>query len=559
MNAIASESKARVQVISEARSRHRCTPGRQAFALGAVAWLLVVSTLGGPGLTVDEPLDVRPGRNYLRLLKTQGWRFWSQEVVARTYRDNAEHPPLGRWLLGIASILGEPFQAQLDGPDPTGVYVGAGRLAPALAFAITVGVASLVAGRRWGLAAGFASGLSLILMPRVFAHAHLAALDTFIMLFWTLALIAGERAISAGRPIRAAAGAGLVWGLALLTKIHAWLLPPLLAVWAIARLGPRRAVPVLMSWAIVGLGLFGLGWPWLWFDTWTRLGNYLGTTGASRAVIHARYFGQVYADRELPWHYPWFYFAVTVPVGLQALGLLGVLKAWRDRRSDPFPLLALGSIILFLVLFSTGTPVYDGERLFLNIFPAWALLIGLGFATLWNRRGGWGLRGSLLFFLAIQGYGVASLHPFGLSYYNALVGGLPGAERLGLELTYWNDPVDRVLLGRLASEARPKESASLVPTLYPGQGIMTTTGPLAQRDVILRDQDQADRSEWVVLSRREAYWPESLRKRLESGTGRLVETRRRQGVWLSALWYFPTSPKNVEPTQTSGKSDSSVR
>jgi hypothetical protein len=276
-------------------------------------------------------------------------------------------------------------------------------------------------------------------------------------------------------------------------------------------------------------------------------------------VIHAQYFGRVYADRELPWHYPWFYFAVTVPVGLQILGLFGVARAWRGRRSDSFPLLLLGSIALFLVLFSTRTPVYDGERLFLNVFPAWALLIGLGFASLWNWRGGWGWRGPLLLFLAAQGYGVVGLHPFGLSYYNALVGGLPGAERLGLELTYWNDPVDRVLLGRLASEVRSKASASLVPTLYPGQGIMTTTGPLAQRDVILGDQDGADHSEWVVLSRREAYWPELLRKRLESGAGQLVATRRRQGVWLSALWHFPPSPKNVEVTQTSGKSDSSAR
>ena len=48
---------------------------------------------------------------------------------------------------------------------------------------------------------------------------------------------------------------------------------------------------------------------------------------------------------------------------------------------------------------------------------------------------------------------MVALHPFGLSYYNGLVGGLPGAERLGLELTYWNDPVDQVLLDQLAREA----------------------------------------------------------------------------------------------------------
>jgi hypothetical protein len=526
--------------------------------LGALAGFLVVITLGGPGLTIDEPLDVRPGRNYLTLLRAQGLGFFSSEIIERTYRDNAEHPPLGRWLLGIASTLGEPFQAQLRGADPTGLYVGAGRLAPALAFAVTVGLVASAAAMRWGRAAGGAAGLSLLLMPRVFAHAHLAALDTFIMLFWTLALIAGDRAMSAGRSVWAGAGAGLVWGLALLTKIHAWLLPPLLGAWALVRLGPRHAVSFLLAWTVAGLGLFGLGWPWFWYHTWSRLGAYLGTTGPSRAAIHALYFGRVYADRDLPWHYPWFYFAVTVPVGLHLLGLFGTARAWRNRRTDPFPLLLLGSIGMFLILFSTRTPVYDGDRLFLNVFPAWAILIGLGFGGLWNRWPGRSWRVALLTFLAMQGYGVVALHPFGLSYYNALAGGLPGAQWLGLELTYWNDPVDRVLLDRLAEEIGPKETAALVPTLYPGQGVMTTTALLVQRGVVLQDQEAAERSEWIVLSRREAYWPRSLRERLESGEGRLVLSRSRQGVWLSSLWHFPARPKSSDRTQQSGNSDFST-
>ncbi|ODU01462.1 MAG: 4-amino-4-deoxy-L-arabinose transferase [Planctomycetes bacterium SCN 63-9] len=531
----------------------RLTTGRLALLLGGFAGLLVVLTLGGPGLTIDEPLDVRPGRNYLSLLRAHGWRFFSEEVVERTYRDNAEHPPLGRWLLGIASTLGEPFQAQLGDGDPTGLYVGAGRLAPAAAFALTVGLVVAVAGRRGGRAAGCAAGIALLLMPRVFAHAHLAALDTFIMFFWTLALVVGNRAISSRRPAWAGAGAGLFWGLALLTKIHAWLLPPPLGAWVLLRMGARRGGIFLISWTCAGLGLFWIGWPWLWFKTWSRLGDYLGTTGASRAVIHALYFGQVYADRDLPWHYPWFYFAVTVPIGLHLLGIVGTVRAWRGRKVDPFPLLLLGSIGLFLLLFSTRTPVYDGERLFLNVFPAWAILIGLGFGAIWGTWPRLSARGVLLAFLFVQGYGMVTLHPFGLSYYNALVGGLPGAERLGLELTYWNDPVDRVLLDRLAAEMAPKETASLAPTLYPGQGIMTTTAPLARRDVILQDQEGADRSEWVVVSRREAYWQPSLRKRIEVGDGRLVLTRSRQGVWLSAIWHFPVPPKIAKRTQFPGR------
>ena len=133
------------------------------------------------------------------------------------------------------------------------------------------------------------------------------------------------------------------------------------------------------------------------------------------------------------------------------------------------------------------------------------------------------------------------MHPFGLSYYNMLVGGLPGARALGLELTYWSDAIDNVLLDRLAREAQPGASAAMVPTLYPGQGAVTTgfNRVLARREIILQDEAAANRSEWVVVSHRTAYWRPDLVDRLHRGGGRRVAVRSRFGVELSALWHFP--------------------
>lgn len=516
----------------------RWTPTRLGLAAGAVAGLAVLLTLADPGLTTDEPLDVRPGRTYVETLRARGFGFFERPVVDRVFRDNAEHPPLGRWLLGVASTLGQPFETVLmGGPDPVGLYVLSARLAPASAFAALVGLVVSATARRYGAAAGLAAGFSLAVMPRAFAHAHLGALDTFVSLFWTLALLASERALTCRRPVAAMAGAGAVWALALLTKIHAWFLIPVVLVWAFVRLGPgrpARAVGAFAVWAATGIGLFVLGWPWLWFDTGSRLRAYLGT-GVERAVIRVQYFGTVYADRDVPWHYPWFYFAVTVPVGLHLLGLVGLARGWRERRADRFPLLLAGPIAMFLVVFSTRLPVYDGERLFLVAFPLWSALIGRGFGTVWERTSArrW-LRAGLVAVLAGQAFGVVAIHPFGLSYYNALVGGLPGAETLGLELTYWGDTVDRVLLERLARDVPAGDAAALVPTLYPGQGVMTTTRPMARRDLLLGDAEKGPQAAWLVVSRRSAYWPEGFRERLRRG--RAVFTRRRHGVWLSAIY-----------------------
>ena len=77
--------------------------------------------------------------------------------------------------------------------------------------------------------------------------------------------------------------------------------------------------------------------------------------------------------------------------------------------------------------------------------------------------------------------GVVATYPFGLSYYNLLVGGLPGAERLGLELTYWSDAVDDVLLDRLARDAparrhRPRWCRRSTPAREHDHGIQPHPG-----------------------------------------------------------------------------------
>ena len=509
-----------------------------ALGIGAVAWLAVLFTLADPGITTDEPLDVRPGRTYVGALRKYGLSFFHRDVVEAVFRDNAEHPPLGRWLLGVASTLGQPFEALLRGkPDPLGIYIVSGRLAPALAFAALVSLVAYTTARRYGTAAGIAAGFALAVMPRVFAHAHFGALDTFIAFFWTAALIAVDRALLSHCPTRNMAAAGAVWALALLTKIHAWFLIPVVLLWSVERVGLWKGLRAWAVWSATGLALFFAGWPWLWYDPIGRLLTYLGT-GVDRVAIQVEYFGRVYADREVPWHYPWVYFAVTVPVGLHLLGALGVVRSVRTWRCDTFPTILMGSILLFLGTFSTRVPVYDGERLFLIVFPLWAVLIGRGFGILWSgaRRSAW-LRGGLVVFLLAQAYGVIAMHPFGLSYYNALVGGLPGAQRLGLELTYWGDAVDPVLLDRLVRIAPAEADVALVPTLYPRQGIASTTYAMARRSILLSDEDSARNAAWVVVSRRTAYWKPAFRARV--GRGRVVFERKRQGVWLSRIYAFP--------------------
>jgi 4-amino-4-deoxy-L-arabinose transferase-like glycosyltransferase len=522
-------------------------PGWLGLSAGIVAGLAVLVTLGSPGITIDEPIDVKVSTNYIRLLSDYTHRDPSslgRAEIDALFLDNKQHPPLGRLLLGITT-LAAPLEPWLGGIDPFSVH--SARLAPMTAFALLVGLIVRSTARRYGTVAGLAAGIALVFMPRSFAHAHFATLDTFLSLFWTASLLAADGALlSEGRKSPRMAAAGLVWGLALLTKIHAWLLPPLVALDALLRLRsrPRVLVLALAAWTAVGLLVFLVGWPWLWPDPVGRLRAFLSTS-VDRVPLSVLYFGQVYQDNQLPWHYPWVQFGAAVPVGLHLLAIVGLVRGWKDRKANPLPLLLALSVVQFLVLFSTNAPVYDGERLFLHVFPAWAILAGLGFDSLWKAAKGRGTRVALAGVLAAQGYGLAAFHPFQLSYHSALVGGLPGAVRLGLEPTYWGDVLDNRLLRDLERRAEPGDRVAVIPTMHHLYPPALTTPGLAEKGIKLLPEQEIRSADWAIISRRVAYWPPSTLPLIESRPA--SAERSRQGVWLSRLIRL-----GDEPAETSG-------
>ena len=512
--------------------------GRWPWVLGALAGLAVLLTLGDPGITSDEPIDVRVGRDYVRKagrlrerVARHGSKAIRREELDDLFEDNAQHPPLGRWLVGLASTYLEPMEVYLGGADPMSVH--AARLAPMLAFGLLVALVASEAGRLGGKPSAVVAGLALAMMPRVFAHAHFATLDTFLALFWTLALVGAARAAEGRRPVVGLGVSGILWGLALLTKIHAWFLPPLVLGYAMLTLPTRKAIPGVLAWGALGLAVFVLGWPWLWHDGPERLARFL-STGVDRQATRVLYFGRVFEDVGAPWHYPWVYFGLTVPIGLQALGALGAAFGLRRLRTDRVPALLLASILLFLGLFSTGAPVYDGERLFLLTFPSWAILIGLGFGRLWECSPDRRWRAALVLIVASQGFGVVRLHPFQLSYYNAAIGGLAGAERLGMELTYWGDAVDRRLLDDAALRIPEGSTVPIAPTFHHLQPIASMTPALAMRWITLAPEQGLAAADWLIVFRRSAYWTEPIRAAIQSG--RPVLENARGGVWLARVY-----------------------
>lgn len=581
-------------------------------ALAVAGWLSVVATIDpagdypwlgeGPGVTVDESINVQIGVLMVDRLLDGDFAGYQQILV-----DMHDYPPLGRLWLGVwheFAYLIAPPQRSRD------VYVVAcARIGSAVAFGLLLAAMWWYTSKWHGRAAGFAAAAAVFVTPRLFGHAHIASLETCMNLAYLLAVFVMadrwgnedrgwkmEDGASNGTalpsallhpPSSAAPGwlaavlAGIVFGLALLTKIQAILLPVPVAIWAVWN-WRRRAVLPLVIWGTVALVVMLIGWSWLWSHPVGRMRIYLSQT-TQRISLPVWYLGQSVRDREVAWHYPWVMFATTVPFGLLVLGAWGVLSGRRSQKSEvrnqrsdrpdaphdprstihdlpssilhPRSTLLLACLVFPLVVFSIPrVAVYDGERLFLVSYPLWCVFAGVGASKLfdvlssrWNAAKAGCRRAGLVTAIVIvaQGCGLATTAPCWLSHYNVLVGGLRGAEQIGLSTTYWADSFTRSFLREVAAAVPEGSTVDVVPVMTPTQlpWLERQSPLLRDRQIRLRafrDDNEPPPKYFMVYLRKDAIEP--WQRDTPPGAKVLAELRR-SGVRLAALFELPDAPE----------------
>ena len=541
----------------------------------------------GPGLTVDEIFNVEQGVYLVEQSRSLGWLNLIPGTAQAAFDPqngyNPDHPPLGRYWLGFHHHL---TWWLIPPADPEGIVVPAcARTGSATAFALTIFLLGSVATSWSGFPVGVITAVSLVLMPRLFGHAHLASLETITNLTCTAAVLAIACRWNDSTPPtwQSASFAGVLLGLALLTKIQAILIPLPVICWTLWRWRFSGIKP-LFVWGLTALFVFITSWPYLWFDPLAHLAEYFGRT-TNRATIYVWYLGQRYADKSVPWHYPFLLSAITVPVVLQCLGLLGLFGKWLlakdsimgggystvrvqfhnagEGQQDPSPVfsrdvLLVGCLLFPLLVFSLpGVAVYDGERLFLTSFPLWAIFIGRGWQTLNQVLSGWitsraTVNGGCALLLLSAFSPLIFQSPCHLCYYNGIDRLFPRPHRLDesqievdyFEVDYWGVGITRELLASVAKTIPADSTLAITPTLHQFQADdYRRQSPLLRRRGIRTVEASPDATppEYRLVYRRQADL--SFSETSESA-GELKYKTVRGGRLLA---YFLLHPQDSEP------------
>ncbi len=412
-------------------------------------------TISDYGVTWDEPwyfhasdLEIHwfanLGRNLLRGNLAESLQ--DKAIVEAWHWDplHVPHPPFSRILSGLSKALLSSFM------DKFMAY----RLPPALFFALLVTVMYLWMSQLFDRMTGLFSALSLVLMPNLFGFAHFAVTDMPLTALWFLTVYCFWRGL---KDWRWSFVLGCVWGLALSTKFPALLIPVPLFLWA--HIYHRRLYHNnVFSMAFLSPLVMIAANPYLWHSTPIRFLEFLyeGLARGYRPETNYTifFFHQHYASSTVPRYYPFFMTAVTVPETILFLSLIGVLALWWNKSQQQIIVLFLFNAAFVLVMgLLPGAVLHDVNRLMLPVLPYIAGLAGCGFfflvsclkessqrITVLQRIKH--LRPKLIGILSLLLLFPAALdlfvyHPYELSYYNRLVGGIRGAYERGLEVTYF--------------------------------------------------------------------------------------------------------------------------
>ena len=215
-----------------------------------------------------------------------------------------------------------------------------------------------------------------------------------------------------------------------------------------ARIFVRSLIPV----GLIAYAVMLVCWPWAQQDPVNNPIKALQLFSHIAWNINVLFEGRLVNSMNLPAEYLPVYFTVKLPETILALLALACpigiglaashLRPPVDARIRGFAMLGSAALLPFVYFLVQRPVTYDSIRHFLFVVPPLATIAGLTADWILARaaRGGRsvaaGLGALLGIGLSTQLSALVSLHPDQYVYYNALTGGVKGAENR-FELDYW--------------------------------------------------------------------------------------------------------------------------
>jgi len=328
-------------------------------------------------------------------------------------------------------------------------------------FAAVVGLAWRLLGR----GAGLLGGALLLLDPYVVGMTRLLHVDALLA---PLMAVSGLSALIwwQGRQRRYLLLSSAAGGLALLTKAPAAYLPIFFATVAVVGGGvlpsPRVWLLSCASWGVVAAAVYVGLWPAMWVDpvgTASDVVTFAMREGGQPHNWSNFFLGEPETTDPGPLFYP-----VTLAFRLGPIAVLGLLIAVvgiRKRPKDRGAIIGVGGYAIgFMALMTIGGKKFD--RYMLPAIVMLDLLAGLGLWMLIRESRRIHIRrAAVVAVFAVQGLLLWSAYPYPIAFYNPLLGGVAGAQRV--MMVGWGEGLDQVAayLNR-----RPGSDRLVASTLY---------------------------------------------------------------------------------------------
>ncbi len=447
------------------------------LALAAAYLAVLLATARDVGYARDEGIYFQAAKSYrawFQILSDDPGRAIDKRVISKHWRSNREHPALMKTLFGLSNKF---FHHKYKLLSVSTSF----RLPAMLTASLIIYILYLWGSLAFGRAAGFYAAMAFALMPRVFFHAHLACFDIPITALWLSVCYLYWRSLDSWK---FGVAAGVVFGFALSIKLNAFFLPFvlgahylwLLTLWLLKR-HTTEASSAPQPWAFVSGLIFAplifyLHWPWIWHDTFARLGDYVAFH-SKHEHYNAAWFGENVIGPKTPILMPITMTILTIPTVIMVSSIAGFLLRLRvhfPHRLRQFVKQfwavngapssnGLDSLLIILAVFPIAlismpsVPVFGGTKHWIPAFPFIALFAGIGVsriadvASKMSRRLPETVVKCLIvaFLLLPPLQQTATSHPLGLTSYVPLIGGTPGGATLGMTRQFWGYTTMQVL------------------------------------------------------------------------------------------------------------------